>query len=128
MCHSVKNYFSKSKSHSKKTQRMIKKLLSLSENLFIKVAFLTFAFRSKCRVNKSTSCKKKTRENQYFSSSRKNQYSSSSRKKNKRRPIIAPAIAVRLLINKCRRSLPTFVSSEQSNERNTSQSYLQGKI
>ena len=38
---------------------MIKKLLSLSENLFTKTAFLTFAFRSKCRVNKSTSCKKK---------------------------------------------------------------------
>ena len=37
---------------------MIKKLLSLSENLFTKTAFLTFAFRSKCRVNKSTSCKK----------------------------------------------------------------------
>ena len=34
-----------------------KKLLSLSENLFTKTAFLTFAFRSKCRVNKS-SCKK----------------------------------------------------------------------
>ena len=41
---------------------MIKKLFSLSENLFIKAAFLTFAFRSKCRVNKSTSCKKKDRE------------------------------------------------------------------
>ena len=52
---------------------MIKKLLSLSQNLFTKTAFLTFAFRSKCRVNKSTSCKKK-RENQYSSSSRnKNQ-------------------------------------------------------
>ena len=52
---------------------MIKKLLSLSENLFTKTAFLTFAFRSKCRVNKSTSCKKKRpRENQYSSSSRKN--------------------------------------------------------
>ena len=38
---------------------MNKKLLSLSENLFTKTAFLTFAFRSKCRVNKSTSCKKK---------------------------------------------------------------------
>ena len=50
---------------------MIKKLLSLSENLFTKTAFLTFAFRSKCRVNKSTSCKKKPRENQYSSSSRK---------------------------------------------------------
>ena len=49
---------------------MIKKLLSLSENLFTKTAFLTFAFRSKCRVNKSTSCKKKPRENQYSSSSR----------------------------------------------------------
>ena len=52
---------------------MIKKLLSLSKNLFTKTAFLTFAFRSKCRVNKSTSCKKKPRENQYSSSSRKNQ-------------------------------------------------------
>ena len=41
---------------------MIKKLLSLSENLFSKTTFLTFAFRSKCRVNKSTSCKKKDRE------------------------------------------------------------------
>ena len=38
---------------------MIKKLLSFSENLFTKTAFVTFAFRSKCRVNKSTSCKKK---------------------------------------------------------------------
>ena len=37
---------------------MIKKLLSLSENLFTKTSFLTFAFRSKCRVNKTTSCKK----------------------------------------------------------------------
>ena len=35
-----------------------KKLLSLSENLFTKTSFLTFAFRSKCRVNESTSCKK----------------------------------------------------------------------
>ena len=41
---------------------MIKKFFSLSENLFTKTAFLTFAFRSKCRVNKSTSCKKKDRE------------------------------------------------------------------
>ena len=62
-------------------KRMIKKLLSLSENLFIKTAFLTFAFRSKWRVNKSISCKKKRpRENQYSSSSRKKprapQYSS----------------------------------------------------
>ena len=38
---------------------MIKKLLSFSKNLFTKTAFVTFAFRSKCRVNKSTSCKKK---------------------------------------------------------------------
>ena len=37
---------------------MIKKLLSLSDNLFTKTVFLTFAFRSKCGVNKSTSCKK----------------------------------------------------------------------
>ena len=37
---------------------MIKKLLSLRENLFTKTAFLIFALRSKCRVNKSTSCKK----------------------------------------------------------------------
>ena len=41
---------------------MIKKLLSLSKNLFTLTAFLTFAFRSKCRVNKTTSCKKKDRE------------------------------------------------------------------
>ena len=33
---------------------MIKKLFSLSENLFTMTAFLTFAFRSKCRVNKTT--------------------------------------------------------------------------
>ena len=79
---------------------MIKKLLSLSENLFTKTAFLTFAFRSKCRVNKSTSCKKKPRENQY---------SSSSRKKTKRRPIIAPAIAVRLLKNESSQS--SFMTS-----------------
>ena len=43
------------------------------ENLFTKTSFLTFAFRSKCRVNKSTSCKKNPRENQDSSSSRKNQ-------------------------------------------------------
>ena len=43
--------------------------------------FLTFAFRSKCRVNKTTSCKKKKT----------------------RRPIIGPAIAVWLLITDKRR-------------------------
>ena len=32
---------------------MIKKLLSLSKNLFTETAFLPFAFRSKGRVNKS---------------------------------------------------------------------------
>ena len=47
----------KSKSHSLNAAHD-QKILSLSENLFTKTAFLTFAFRSKCRVNKSTSCKK----------------------------------------------------------------------
>ena len=61
MCHSVKNYFSKSKSHSL-NEAHDQKLLSLSEYLFTETAFLTFAFRSKCRANKSTSCKKKDRE------------------------------------------------------------------
>ena len=52
-----KLFFEVKKSFTKR-QRMIKKLLSLSENLFTKTAFLTFAFRLKSRVNKSTSCKK----------------------------------------------------------------------
>ena len=101
MCHSVKNYFSKSKSHSLNAAHD-QSSLSLSENLFTKTGFLTFAFRSKCRVNKSTSCKKRPRENQY---------SSSSRKKTKRRPIIASAIASRLSIN------IMYVDSEMSGER-----------
>ena len=52
---------------------MIKKFFSLSKNLFTKTAFLTFAFRSKCRVNKSTSCKKKhSRKNSGSDSKRQN--------------------------------------------------------
>ena len=61
---------------------MIKKLLSLS-----KTAFLTFAFRSKCRVNKSTPCKKNLKKTN----------TPLRVVKTKRRPIIASAIAVRLL-------------------------------
>ena len=43
------------------TQPMIEKLLSLSKNLFTMTGSLTFAFSSKFRVIKTTSCKKKTR-------------------------------------------------------------------
>ena len=44
------------------TQRMLNQLLSLSDNLFTLRAFLTITFRSKCRVNKTTSCKKKDKK------------------------------------------------------------------
>ena len=43
----------------------------LERNLFIRKAFLTFAFRSESRMNKTTSFKKRPLENQYSSSSRK---------------------------------------------------------
>ena len=44
------------------TLRMIKKFLSLSKNLFPMTASLTFAFSQKRRVNKTTSCEKKTKK------------------------------------------------------------------
>ena len=39
------------------TLRMITKILVLSKKLFNRIAFLIFALRSKCRINKTTSCK-----------------------------------------------------------------------
>ena len=56
--------------------------------------FLTFAFRSKCRVNKTTSCKKKDRW--------KTNTPLGVVIKTKKRPIISPDITVRLLIIKLR--------------------------
>ena len=52
---------------------MIKKLLTLSENLFTETYFLTFAFTSKFRVNKSTSCKKKKHSRKNSGSDSKHQ-------------------------------------------------------
>ena len=65
-------YFSKSKIHSLNAAHD-QKILSLSKNLCTMTAFLTFSFRSNCRINKSTSSKKQKRpiENQYFASIRK---------------------------------------------------------
>ena len=59
MSRSLKNIF-QSQKLIHWTQRTIKKRLSLTDNLFTMTAFLFFAFRSKSRVNKATSCKKKS--------------------------------------------------------------------
>ena len=50
MCHSVKNYFSKSKSHSLNAAHGQKTSLA-QKKIFHTAIFLTFAFRSKQRLN-----------------------------------------------------------------------------
>ena len=92
MCHSVKNYFSKSKSHSLNEAHDQKNFSRLAKISSPRQLFSLSLLGQNAAWTNLLPVKKRPRENQY---------SSSSRKKTKRRPIIVPAIALWLLKMLC---------------------------